>query len=421
MQTSPNRNWRALLLAIFSLIGIVMLVGAATFLTVTAAIQSFRPLPTMNGATLTNFLLASGLLLCAALLVPGGYYALQQIKGKTILPAALPPTPFWQLLAILAVWILVAFAAEWLGGTRLAWLLLPPLALIGISLPVLALLRIGAGGLPVGSRRRAWGVFGVGMIAGPALATLGEFLIYLAYVLVGVAALALHPEWMVIVQRLSTQLDHANSLDQIVTVLGPYLMNPVVILLMLLALSVFTPLIEELVKPLGVWLLARRALTPGEGFALGVLSGAGFALLESLVATASNDSGWGLSLVVRAGGGVMHILNTGLMGWAIASAWHERRFLRLAGVYVLVVTLHGLWNGLTVMIILGGLRMVASPTDMLGAGLTGLGALTLVALSLGGLIALFVVNHKLRPAPPVPNPTPALSPIEEPASPQSDV
>ncbi len=399
MPTPPMRTGRLLLLALFSLGGMVTLLGVAAYLVVSAMLQSSPPLPAGNGAPLSNFVLADGLLLCAALLVPAGYYSLQRIKGKPILPVTLRPIPLGQLLFILAVWIFIAIAAQSIENTRLAWLILPPLAVIGIALPVFALLRIGAGGLPLGSSQQAWGIFGVGMLAGPSLAVFAEFLVFLVFILLGGLVLVLHPEWMVTFERILAQLDKSASLDQIVTILSPYLQNPTAIILMLLALSVFTPLIEELVKPLGVWLLAPR-LSPSEGFALGILSGAGFALLESLVAAASNDSGWGFSLVVRAGGGVMHILNTGLMGWAIASAWQDRHFLRLAGVYALAVTLHGLWNAMTVMILLGGLRVVASPqpTDLLGAGLTGLGMLILVTLALGGLITLYLVNRRLRSA-----------------------
>jgi hypothetical protein len=150
-----------------------------------------------------------------------------------------------------------------------------------------------------------------------------------------------------------------------------------------------------------VWLLRKRPPTPQEGFALGVISGAGFALLESLLAAASNDGVWGLAFVARVGGGVMHILNTGLMGWAIASFWQEHRFGRLARTYVLVVFLHGLWNALTVGTIVGGLRVASSPQemDLLGGALVGISILGLGLLASGGLALLVMLNRRMRSAP----------------------
>jgi RsiW-degrading membrane proteinase PrsW (M82 family) len=201
--------------------------------------------------------------------------------------------------------------------------------------------------------------------------------------------------------RVAAQLGNTSSIDQILTVIAPYLMNPVVIILMLLVVSVFIPLVEEAAKPIGIWLLRKRPPTPREGFVLGVISGAGFALLESLLAATSSDGSWGVAFLARVGGGVMHILNTGLMGWAIASFWKQHRLGRLARTYGLVVLLHGSWNALTVLTVVGGLRVLTSPSqvDLLGGGLVLVSILGLGALAVGGLIFLAVLNRRMRAAP----------------------
>jgi hypothetical protein len=219
--------------------------------------------------------------------------------------------------------------------------------------------------------------------------------------LAGSIALALNPEWMVTFTNIAAQLENAVTLDQILTVAAPYLLNPVAIILMLLAVSVFIPLVEELVKPVGIWLLRKRPPTPQEGFALGVISGAGFALFESLIALASSDGNWGVAFLARVGGGLIHTLNTGLMGWAIASFWRERRFGRLARIYGLVVFLHGLWNAMTVLSVVGGLRALTSPSqvDLLGSGMMLVSVAALGVLAVGGLIALVVFNLRMRSAP----------------------
>jgi len=95
----------------------------------------------------------------------------------------------------------------------------------------------------------------------------------------------------------------------------------------------------------------------------------------------------------------MHILTTGLMGWGIASAWQERRILRLLGLYGLSVLIHSAWNALTVMIVFGSLRifLAGNQPDALGVILGIAGAVMLVILSALTLIALLLVNRKLRP------------------------
>jgi hypothetical protein len=152
-----------------------------------------------------------------------------------------------------------------------------------------------------------------------------------------------------------------------------------------------------------VWLLAGRLHTPAHGFALGALSGAGFALVEGLVAGSSAGEGWYVVAVARAGGSLMHILATGLMGWGIASAWQERGILRLAGSYALSVSMHGLWNGMTVTIVFGALRvfLAGSKSDALGEFLGTAGMVALAILFVLTLIALVMINRKLRPVPPI--------------------
>jgi RsiW-degrading membrane proteinase PrsW (M82 family) len=323
------------------------------------------------------------------------------MNGKPDLPAVMPSLQVWTILSGLAVWIVIALAAQVVGWISSSWVLLPPLAVLGIGLPIYLIVRAGTGGLSLGSRRRAWTVFGLGLTAGPVLASVVEVAAYLAVLLAGSIALALNPEWQAAFTQVTAQLENAVTLDQILTVAAPYLMNPVAIILMLLVVSVFIPLTEELVKPVGIWLLRKRPPTPQEGFALGVISGAGFALFESLIAMASSDGDWGVAFLARVGGGVIHSLNTGLMGWAIASYWKERRFGRLARTYGLVVLLHGLWNAMTVLTVVGGLRVLTSPSqvDLLGSGMMMASIAALGILAIGGLIALVVFNLRMRPAP----------------------
>ncbi len=108
---------------------------------------------------------------------------------------------------------------------------------------------------------------------------------------------------------------------------GPYLSNPAVIATILSYIALIVPLIEELLKPLAVWIFATKIESPAQGFAMGVLCGAAFALIESLNASADGTATWPFIVGIRAGTGLLHMTTSGLVGWGIVSAVREKHIL----------------------------------------------------------------------------------------------
>ncbi len=165
--------------------------------------------------------------------------------------------------------------------------------------------------------------------------------------------------------------------------------------------AVLAPIIEETLKPAAVWLLGKRLHSPAEGFALGALCGAGFALLEGTIAAGGNPQMLGIGIAARATSSLMHITASGLLGWGIASARLEKRYGRLAGIYFLSVSIHGLWNGSVVLAVFGGLRLSipGASADLPGIllVLAGIGILGSMLVTI--MILLPVINHRLRPKP----------------------
>jgi len=109
----------------------------------------------------------------------------------------------------------------------------------------------------------------------------------------------------------------------------------------------------------------------------------------------------GVGIAARATSSLMHITASGLMGWGIASARLEKRYGRLAGMYLLAISIHGLWNGSVVLAVFGGLRL-----SLPGAGadlpgillvLAGIGMLGSMLLTIA--IMLPIINRQLRPRP----------------------
>lgn len=115
----------------------------------------------------------------------------------------------------------------------------------------------------------------------------------------------------------------------------------------MIALAVVAPLVEELVKPLGVIILARRLKGPAEAFLVGMAGGAGFAILENMLYEAAGAEVWGGITAMRAIGGVLHPFNAGLvgLGWYAVRNGRPGAWRKLWGYYGLAVGAHALWNG----------------------------------------------------------------------------
>ena len=392
---------RDILLLIFSIVGIVGLMGRGVYLAITG-FSSFNLASSTDLAS--SFLGAVSMVFCAAMLLPILVYCARKLKGQEIRPAKLPPVKFWQVAVLIGAWLFIIIIGSIINNLfKYGWVVATPFFLLGVAMPIAGLVWIAIGGLPTGSRRRLWAAFGIGMTG----STLGAIL--LEYLLVGIAALvavtvaASHPEWRAAIEQVRNQIANASDVQTLLTTLAPYLTNPLVLLLALVFAAVLAPIIEETLKPAAVWLLGKRLRSPAEGFALGALCGAGFAMLEGMNAASGMTQMLGVGLAARATSSLMHITASGLMGWAIASARLEKRYGRLAGTYLLSISIHGLWNGSVILAVFGALRLTlqsASP-DLLGALLvvTGIGILGSMLVTI--MVVLPVINRRLRPAAPV--------------------
>jgi hypothetical protein len=162
----------------------------------------------------------------------------------------------------------------------------------------------------------------------------------------------------------------------------------------LIYIAVLVPAIEELLKPLGVWLLAGRLDSGAQGFTLGALSGAGYGLIETIGVSAQAGE-WASLLFSRIGTGLLHITMSALMGAAIVIAWRERRYLRLIGTYFLAVLLHGIWNAFATLFTFSTLAEFTDQPGRLGTIQPMLIAvMSLLAVVL--FVILLVFNRRMR-------------------------
>ena len=352
--------------------------------------------PTM-GDPLSMFLLSALLFGCGALLLPSIYYGFYRAFSRPTVDT-LP----WLRRTHPALWIFafpIILAIGYGVGQLpvLSWIVLPPLNLLAVGIPVGWMLFLAVRNLPLGSSQRLWGVFDSGLVLAPALITFFELLAAMAFLLPVAMYIASQPELMGKIMSLAETIQEAPPTPEILLQeFGPYLARPEVLFGVLIFGAVIVPLIEELIKPMGVWLLAKRRLRPAAGFAAGALSGAGYALFESLALTSGGQE-WPVLMVARVGTASVHILTTAITGWALVQAWTRRRYLLLGLCFLTSVAIHGLWNGLTIYSAFKSLAEMRNlPSEVPTAtGLSMVAPTSLVILGIASLGLLIFFNRVL--------------------------
>jgi RsiW-degrading membrane proteinase PrsW (M82 family) len=390
----PKIHWPSVLQFGLSAVALLLLWGTTLTLLITAPFTTLSPQASNADATRSTMTIA-GTALIGLLVLPSMVFSLARLLGK---PIEIPPlgkplrtTALIGLPLIFGLAVYLGYQATQSEGST--WLSLPPLHLLALGLPVLWILLIGTTGLKAGSPQRLWGTLASGMLLSSAIVLVLELLALLVALVMGGLFIALQPDLLAEVSNLIDQLSSlpidSPMIDQLLT---PYLMQPGLWLLVLAGISVVVPLIEEFIKPIGVWLLIGRKLSTQEGFVLGLISGAGFALTESLSSTLS-DEGWALVASARLGTALMHVFTAGLVGAALADARREGQYLKLLLSYLGAVALHGLWNALALSLTgtFAGDNATPLPSGLVSVAPYGLVALALVVLGL-----LIFTNRRLR-------------------------
>lgn len=346
MKTAAN-HIPSLLSALLFILGGLLLLGSAFVMGMTALVAlvtegNVRPEQPI-------FLIAFGFE--ATLLFGAAFFALQKYLRKPAADREVSLSlPAWQIFLLFVIATLLLLIGYLIADIRIIdWLFLPLLTIPAIVLPLVGLLALAAGRLRLGPRWQTWTILGLAMTLGPLLLLALEILLAIFLFAGAVAYIMTQPELVAELQALSEQimiLGPQSDPEEAIELLSPLLTRPAVMGTALLYIAILVPAVEEIFKPIGVWLFAGRIDSRAQGFALGALSGAGYALIETIGVSGQQTAEWASLLSSRIGTGLLHITTSALVGAAIVLAWRERRYIRLIGTYLLAVFLHGLWNAL---------------------------------------------------------------------------
>ena len=281
------------------------------------------------------------------------WFVLQKTMGREQAERTFKmPFASWQIFSV----ILLVFISGVFGGVIaytqiawLAWIILPVLTVLVIVPPIWILFGIGTNGIELGPRWRVFGMVGLSLTIGPLLMILLEIVLLLGIIVLVLALVSIQqPALFQQILHLGRMVRQETSTDMVLKLLAPYISNPIVIAILLGYIALLVPMIEELLKPLAVWIFARQIESPAQGFAMGLLSGGAFALIESLNASGDGSTSWPFIVGIRTMTSLLHMMASGLVGWGIVSAFREKRILRFFTAYFSAVAIHGLWNACAV-------------------------------------------------------------------------
>ncbi len=228
-------------------------------------------------------------------------------------------------LIIYAVW-------AWENSIILPAWIYSSLVFLGILIPVIWLVRMAAGNYWAQHRRR-----NASLMSLSASFTMPFIMIVqiLLVILIALVFFIAQPDLLV---NLPETMENPEEL----------LKSPLVLVLAFVLLALVIPTIEELFKTLAVWPLLGLDIRAIDGFIAGLFSGAAFALLEGVLYAAQNASvsggDWVFFILGRAGGSLIHIFNGGIVGWALAKTWKDKKLMRVLFSYGLAIFIHAIWN-----------------------------------------------------------------------------
>lgn len=337
-------------------------------------------------------------LLIGVAFIPALISAIFHLQGKAM-PALSSFIQRIIQIALFIIWIVsiigVLLISRYQALNLITSLLVIPLVLV----PILFFFWIGARNLSLGNRTRVWGAVAFNFSIMMPVVLLAELVLFFFIFMIVAVWLSGQPELlsqiMMYTEQISNGLMDPLEAEQLITDL---ISRPIFLNGSILVVAVLVPLIEELFKPMAIWFLAGKHLTPSQGFVGGLIGGACFAMLESLGAVGiPAESEWLMLLFGRTGTGLLHVTLSGLVGWGFASAFYNRNWGRAILTYLLAVTIHGLWNFFALLSGIVPVLPISEEMNNLPVLLGQIGVIVLVALFVINLTLLFIVNRHLTP------------------------
>jgi len=380
---------------VLSIVGLTLsLLSGLALLLIAHLEKSGSSSVSLNQQQIPFFLWTLGLM--SLLAIPSIVYAVRRISGKYS-PALFIDKKYWLTAAVaLPCWAVVLYVGSNATKWNLPAGITSPLDILVIVIPILFLLMVGLYRLTFGGEQRAWAMINITSFVTMQLILLLEVILFVIAILVGAVWLFRQPQYapyLSIFKNGGTITEQ--SLQPLINGITPLLSKPGLYAAIILLVCLLAPMLEELFKPLGVWLMAGKKMTPSQGFTAGLICGATFGLLESLSTIyVVSGNNWVFTAVARIGTGLLHTLTAGLSGWALARTLQDNKYIRISLMYIGVVLLHGCWNLFAILMAVN--KMILPINSPLLDKLSNASSWVLVGLAVAMLVILVLVNTFLR-------------------------
>ena len=264
-----------------------------------------------------------------------------------------------------------------------------------VVLPVMVFLLAGWHRLRLHSTQRAWGAFNFSQFVTPVVAVTFELIVFGVILIAAGTWLVQQAEFIPYMTLFESQgVLSEQAIESMINDLLPLIPPSLLYGGAILILCVYIPVIEEMFKPLAVWMFAGRKITPSEGFILGMVSGAAFGVTESLLMMAMAGGVWTSTVIGRAGASLLHVTTTAILGWTMARTWQDGKYMRVSLVYLAMIAVHGAWNLFAVMM---GLNDMVFPVEYEWiSALMPYAQWVLCGLAAAMLAALLLINRRLQ-------------------------
>ncbi|HZK61729.1 MAG TPA: PrsW family glutamic-type intramembrane protease, partial [Anaerovoracaceae bacterium] len=267
-----------------------------------------------------------------------------------------------------------------------------------VIIPLILMVLLGARKLSIGNSTRTWGAIAFNFSITMPVVLTAEIILFILLVVLMIVWLNTQPLLLNQILSLSNLFSQENIDTQAAEAIFTNLFtHPIVLNISILVISLLVPLIEEFLKPMALWFLAGKKLTPAQGFIGGLIAGACFAAIETMGSIgAPVDNTWYMILFGRIGTGLLHITLSGLVGWGIASAFYNRNWGRAIFNYFGAVLIHGTWN---LFALLSGILPILPAQEgfsPLLLVLSQIGPYLLVVIAVLNLFILIRANRRLQ-------------------------
>ncbi len=384
------------------LLTFIFVAGALFFITI-GCFLIFLPILFHHNTGAPEFLsilmLAGGLITLGLLMLPGLYFNLRKYiyklenypDGKFINNKVFFP------LVVIAWSIILTLGQITLKYQDLTPFLLPIINIFAVCLPITFFVGISLRKIALPSCRRMWSILGASIIITPTLSFILESLVLFSFIGILLLFARFLPELHTQINSLIVLIQSKSpGEDEIIQQVAKLISSPWVAISTFGVFSIAVPIIEETMKISLLWFFRDAEYSPSDGFVLGTLCGAAFALVENISFSSSGSADWTTSAFIRASAVLPHVFNSGMLGWALFSARRTKRYTQFAKTFITVLLIHGVWNAISLGLALSNINSFFPNTLIMYVQNSYFWIFCWFVLACGVFAGLILNNYKIQ-------------------------